>query len=333
MSSDIALSRLLQNVLKSDSERLIFSSGTLEQVRDEVSEVYKPHHLDLKEKGSELDTRMHSVALGNVYFNRLKYGADVIIDPGCLEQFYLIQMPVAGQAKIYSGENAIYTNKDIASVLNPSDPLTMDWSKDCDQLMFKIDKQSLELVCSQVLGRSLREPLRFKPDMHWYQNPVWRNMMIYLAHLLHDLPSVTTQSTISHQLEQLIINTLLSIHPHNYTDALNEPVRTLAPRHVKKVEEYIEAHADEALSPAKLANIAGVSVRTLYAGFKDFRHISPMEYLRTVRLQRAREDLLKQNPNISITDIAIRWGFTHMGRFSQEYARLFGERPSDTKRR
>lgn len=333
MSSDLALSQWLENVLKDEPERLILSSRTLDQVRDGVSEIYKPHRLDLKDKESELNTRLHSVALGNVYFNRLKYGADVIIDPGCLEQFYLIQMPVSGQAKIYSGNNVIYSNKDTASVLNPSDPLTMDWSKDCDQLMFRIDKQSLELACSQALGRSLREPLRFKPDMDWYQNPVWRNMMIYLAHLLQDLPSITTQHTITHQLEQLIINTLLSIHPHNYTGALNGPNRTLAPRHVKKVEDYIENHADEALSPGSLAAMAGVSVRTLYTGFKDFRQTSPMEYLRTIRLQRARQDLLKQDPNISITDIAIRWGFTHMGRFSQEYARLFGERPSETKRR
>ena len=79
--------------------------------------------------------------------------------------------------------------------------------------------------------------------------------------------------------------------------------------------------------------MAGVSVRTLYAGFKDFRQTSPMEYLRTIRLQRAREELQRQDPDSSVTEIAIRWGFTHMGRFSQDYSRMFGERPSETKRR
>ncbi|SEQ87149.1 transcriptional regulator, AraC family [Amphritea atlantica] len=333
MSSDLTLSPWLRDALKGDPERLVFSSGTLEQVREEVSAMYKPHLLDIHGRGSKLDARLHSVALGNVRFNRLKYGAEVVIDPGNLEQFYLIQMPVSGQADIYSGSNVVSTDKDTASILNPSDPLTMIWSEDCDQLMFRIDRHSVELACSQILGRSVRGPLRFKPDMNWHRNPVWRNMMMYLAHLLQDQPSITTQPTIALQLEQLIINTLISIQPHNYTDAMNTPDRSLAPRHVKKVEEYIESHADEALTPGILADMAGVSVRTLYAGFKDFRQTSPMEYLRTVRLQRAREELLKQDPESSVTEIAIRWGFTHMGRFSQDYSRMFGERPSETKRR
>ena len=333
MSSDLTLPPWLRDALKGDPERLIFTSGSLEQVREEVSAMYKPHLLDIHGRGSKLNARLHSVALGKVRFNRLKYGAEVVIDPGNLEQFYLIQMPVSGHADINNGSHIISTDKDTASIINPSDPLTMVWSEDCDQLMFRIDKHSVELACSQILGRSVRAPLRFKPDMNWHRHPVWRNMMMYLAHLLQDQPSITTQPTIALQLEQLIINTLISIQPHNYTDAMNTPDRSLAPRHVKKVEEYIESHADEALTPGILAEMAGVSVRTLYAGFKDFRQTSPMEYLRTVRLQRAREELLKQDPESSVTEIAIRWGFTHMGRFSQDYSRMFGERPSETKRR
>ena len=46
--------------------------------------------------------------------------------------------------------------------------------------------------------------------------------------------------------------------------------------------------------------------------------------------QRARADLLDASPVETVNDIAWRWGFRNMGRFSVEYRRLFGERPSET---
>ena len=126
---------------------------------------------------------------------------------------------------------------------------------------------------------------------------------------------------------------LLTIQPHSYFDELHDTDRCLAPRHVKKVEEYIEGHADESLTPAQLAEYAGVSVRTLYSGFHDFRHQGPMEYLRTVRLQKVKAALEEPGESRSVTEIALSWGFSHIGRFSQEYRKAFGERPSETKRK
>lgn len=244
-------------------------------------------------------------------------------------------MPVFGHAEIRSGQNVIETDINTASVLNPSDQLSMNWSADCDQLMLRLDKNAVEQACSQQLGRPIKAPLLFNPELQWQKEPIWRNLMIYLTRLLQEMPTAISQPLITQQLEQLVINTLLSIQPHNYIDAVNEPDRKLAPRHVKKVEEYIESHADEALTPGELAQLAGVSLRTLYAGFKDFRQVSPMEHLRNVRLQKVRDELNRddQAADCSVTEIAIRWGFTHMGRFSQEYKRMFGELPSETKRR
>jgi AraC-like DNA-binding protein len=52
-----------------------------------------------------------------------------------------------------------------------------------------------------------------------------------------------------------------------------------------------------------------------------------MTYLRTVRLERVRQDLLNDATLSSVTAAALRWGFAHLGRFSVEYRRAFGECP------
>ncbi|MDI5983342.1 AraC family transcriptional regulator [Halomonas sp. M4R5S39] len=333
MTSKDRLPDWLRSALLEDDHRLVFSSQTLEETQERVSDVFKPHRLDPLGKSGALEARLHSVGLGKVSYHRLAYGSDVQIDPEQLERFYLIQMPLRGQAEIVSDQDCITSGQTLASVLNPTARVKMRWSHDCDQLMLRIDREAMELACSRHLGHSLRTPLCFHPQLHWRAEPCWYNLIAYITRLLHESPQATREPLIAAQLEQLIITTLLTVQPHSYTDELHQGDRRLAPRHVKRVEEYIEEHAQEPLTPAQLAAVAGVSLRTLYTGFHDFRYQSPMEYLRNVRLHRVREALLANDGSGSITEIAIRWGFTHMGRFSQIYRMTFGESPSETRRR
>ncbi len=100
---------------------------------------------------------------------------------------------------------------------------------------------------------------------------------------------------------------------------------------MKRAEEYIRAHLNEPLSIEMLAEHAGVSVRTLFSGFRNFRGASPMTYLRNLRLDKVRQELTSRE-HASVTDVAFRWGFSHLGRFAQEYKRRFGESPSATLR-
>ena len=95
---------------------------------------------------------------------------------------------------------------------------------------------------------------------------------------------------------------------------------------------YLQAHAHEPLSVEQLAQVAGVSVRSLYSGFKEFLGVSPMHYLRDLRMERARTELLSGEA-ASVAGVALRWGFAHMGRFSNDYKARYLETPSQTLRR
>ncbi|HJS32464.1 MAG TPA: helix-turn-helix domain-containing protein, partial [Alphaproteobacteria bacterium] len=58
--------------------------------------------------------------------------------------------------------------------------------------------------------------------------------------------------------------------------------------------------------------------------------VSPMQYLRNARYAKIRGDLVRADGEAGVTEVALRWGITHMGRFSIEYRRRFGESPSQT---
>jgi AraC-like DNA-binding protein len=60
-----------------------------------------------------------------------------------------------------------------------------------------------------------------------------------------------------------------------------------------------------------------------------------MSYVRRHRLERVREELLSLDPaaGVTVTDVALRHGFAHTGRFAAAYRERFGELPSATMRR
>jgi AraC family ethanolamine operon transcriptional activator len=59
--------------------------------------------------------------------------------------------------------------------------------------------------------------------------------------------------------------------------------------------------------------------------------ITPIRYLRLVRLNRVKQELLIASPEtVKIMDVALKWGFLELGRFAGEYRQLFQELPSET---
>jgi len=105
------------------------------------------------------------------------------------------------------------------------------------------------------------------------------------------------------------------------------PKRTEA---LRRALDYIDAIADETPSIQEICRLTGVSWRTLDYAFRDHLGVSPKRYLQAVRLTGARSALQRSGPDVKISDVANDWDFWHMGQFSADYRRQFGELPSET---
>jgi AraC family ethanolamine operon transcriptional activator len=95
-------------------------------------------------------------------------------------------------------------------------------------------------------------------------------------------------------------------------------------------EWMLHTGSDQMLSMLEVCKRVGVSQRKLTYCFQQVLGMSPMQYQRTARLNCVRADLKKAKSGEGVHDIASRWGFWHMGQFSQDYKRMFGELPSST---
>lgn len=100
---------------------------------------------------------------------------------------------------------------------------------------------------------------------------------------------------------------------------------------VARILEYAQEHPDWVPTVPELCERFYLSRRSLQYAFEDVLGVSPQVYLRTLRLNGVRRSL--RNPGnafMNVQEAAAAWGFWNLSQFSQDYRRLFGERPSDT---
>lgn len=105
---------------------------------------------------------------------------------------------------------------------------------------------------------------------------------------------------------------------------------TARKRVVDRAREYALSHIDEPLSILDLCNNIGASRRKLQYCFQEALGINPVAYLRALRLNGVHRELRESTNPHSVQEVATRWGFGNLGRFSCDYRLMFGERPSQT---
>lgn len=102
-------------------------------------------------------------------------------------------------------------------------------------------------------------------------------------------------------------------------------------RVARSAREFIESGFRDALPMEDLCRHTGVGIRTVQRCFREYFDFTVTDFLKTVRLDSANRELMVANGDeISVTEVALRNGFTHLGRFSVAYHMRFGEQPSET---
>lgn len=317
------------------SKLATFESSDPDKTRDFVSQIFCAHRFDVLGSDRSFDATISHVQAGRLSFNSFAYGANVSIDPGCLQGFYLLQMVVEGEEILRYGGREFQLHPGLIAVIGPDVSLKKTSPAGTRKIMIKIDRTLLEQACAQHLGHSLRKPLDFQVDLplNCGRGTGLANLVTFLHDQVSMSESMYRSPLMLANLEHMVTTSLLLSQQSNYFEELNSPVPAISPGFVKRVADYIETYADQPLTVEDLAAYAGVSTRSLFAGFKKYRNTTPMALLRFVRMKRAHVDLIApKTASVTVTEVALNWGFAHLGRFTAEYKKAFGESPSETLR-
>lgn len=305
-----------------------------DRAREEIGRIFCPHFLDPLGRRPDGFHARHNHAPGSGYsVNFVSYGASVEIDPGALDAFFLLQIPLKGSARVRCGTSL--TEAEVgrfASVLSPTLPTRMTWNRGCEKLILLIERKAMEAQFQSLTHRELKA-IEFRSGID-LSRPEGRALLRHagLALSAAEEPEGAPSAYLT-LLRDGLTTLLLTGFAHTGSDILNQPVSASAPAAVRRADEFIAAHGAEAISMADIANAAGVPLRSLQEAYRRARGMTLSQAVLTARLDHFHARLKNPPPAASVADIAFECGFGHLGRAAAAYQARFGETPSQALRR
>lgn len=318
------------------SAHRLFQTQDIDLAREFVTQKFCDHELVPGSFHQTFDTRHNHVAGHTVSLNYLSYSSEVSINPGELDRFYLIQVPIRGHAQVTNGKTNVDASSQMASVLNPTQRTQMTWFEGCEKVLLQIDKSALQACAETLVGIPLAQPVVFDPqiDLSLPATLAW-------ARSLKDAVSVAQNggafgaSSFRHQalLEENLIQGFLSSQKSSISHLLEYSKSAPSSAQLRRAKTYMLENLAEPITLTDLARVAGCSLRSLQSGFKAHFGCSPMQYLRKQRLGYAHFLLQSLPADHLVSSVAYDCGFTHLGRFSIAYRKAFGQSPKETLER
>ncbi|MBF4609397.1 helix-turn-helix domain-containing protein [Curtobacterium sp. VKM Ac-1393] len=115
--------------------------------------------------------------------------------------------------------------------------------------------------------------------------------------------------------------------PNEFPTGLTTSCNTPVSASLAIAVAFIDTHAAESLSAGTIASVANLSMWESQRQFLAHFGVTPLQYVRQLRLEGVRAELGPPTPGTDVRIIARRWGFAHLGRFTNTYFDHFGEAP------
>lgn len=316
----------------------IFYTEDTHEAAELIGKALSPVQLTLGEVDSRrFAASLHGVRLREVSMLYVDVSIAATLDIAAMGPYFAVHMPTNGRAMCTQNGRTFEANPIRAIVTSPGMPLTMRFDHDSPQLVIRIEEAALNRHLTRLLGASLTRPIQFEPGMDLTTDAAMRwHGAIQLLHteVFYEGSLVQRGQGIG-SIEELLMSSLLLLQPSNHHAQLIRPTEPSGRRVVREALDYMEAHLRERITMSDIAQHVHMSVRSIQQGFREELGTSPMVYLRERRLERAREELTDAVPSdgVTVTDVAERWGFHHLGSFAVLYRKRWGESPSETLRK
>jgi len=315
------------------------ATASVDDAAEAIGRIFCPHDLKPVDHSAPDFCALHNCAdFDGFSINYVAYGGSVTIDPGCLDRFFLLQLPLQGYAQVRTAAREVTTAPArIASLLSPTMPTRMTWHHDCAQLILLIERRLVEQRAAALAGTSMR-PVEFDPsvDLTASSGRMLQGQIEHLVATAERLgPAKGLSPVASANWRETLLGALLDGQRHSSShaiDVFNGRVEA-QPAALKRARAWLEAQAAEPLDLGELADIAGTGIRALQLGFRRHFGTSVSAMLQDIRLAQLNTRLKTARPDERIVDIAFDLGFTHLSRMASAYRAKFGESPKATLRR
>jgi transcriptional regulator GlxA family with amidase domain len=208
---------------------------------------------------------------------------------------------------------------------------THEYQAGFESFILRVEASALQAKLSAALGIPITRNIEFARRSS-LDNPALRRLRRMLEFMVSELDrdDGKVPAAALAEFEQMLLIAFLTGNPHNFSDVLGREQPRPAPWQVRRVEEYIAANWNRPITVEALAAAAGASARSIFKAFRDSRDCSPMAFVKSIRLQHARQMLQQPDGTTTVVSTAFACGFLNPGHFARDYRIAFGELPSAT---
>jgi AraC-like DNA-binding protein len=275
------------------------------------------------------------VTLGAVCvdFVLIDCGSDFFVDQVRDLETYSFKVPFDGICEFRIGPDKHFAGAGQVYAGNPLEPIRKKFVGLLSQAMVTVNRNALSGFLEHELGRPLTDPLNFASEPYSSADTrLFINLVEFLRVTMED-SAAAQHWRMAPILERTFMMAMLRAIPNNYSSELEKQRQGVAPFYVRKAEAFIRANLGAAITVEAIVEASGVSSRSLFYGFRRWRGTTPLSFVKGVRLDKARDELLRiARSGGSVTDVAVQVGYNYMSRFSSDYKARFGEKPSETLR-
>lgn len=313
-----------------------FTSGDLPEITRYLSECLMPHQLNASEP-LNFQCKVKGARLRKINFITLKYNQDVeLVSKQCFADC-LVLVPLKGSCVVSSNISHTICDSNSLAIVANVEKLKISWKADTRLLAIKFDHSLTKSNGTNISGCQVFSKLSALNIKLHMNDPEVENFLRF-ADFFHkeieNKSSLEHSSLIANEIESTMLTMLLYIVEKNRGRYVKRPAIRICPPYLRRVEKYIKEHLHDNLSISDISQATNVNARTLFHSFKRYHGITPMAYIKMLRLRNVHQVLVAAEPSTTtVTEVATNWGFYHLGRFSADYKNVFKELPSETLKR
>ena len=310
-----------------------FRTRRADEAQAEAARVLSALELRIR-RDAPLDARLNAAAYGPVVLCWMDYGAAVEVRAPELGDYVAVNMPTAGSMRVAHRGTEFVADRRTAAVFSPTGDLRMRYADDLRQLIVRVDERALVEHLAALAPDARTDALRFASAM---DTTVRRQRSGAPSRCCRTCSSVIRRACRPWRAPaswRCSSRRCCSDSPGRTPDALHAEPAPATARTVRRAREFIDAEPERVATVREIAAAAGVGVRSLQAAFRAQLGESPSAYAQRARLAGAHAALRDADPGdgTTVTEVALRFGFAHTGRFAAAYRRRYGQAPSATLR-
>lgn len=304
----------------------VYSAAHPFEVSEYVRQNVGTHSLRLS-RSRDTNAALSHRRAGALDLCRLSYGTQARVVSDGLGDIYHAQFILQGTCRYNLPGTTIDLPAGHVLVINPDEALDLTYSSDCEKFIVRIPASMLDEACSEHRWFKSNESIKFSQTPQRFEDI--NSLLMLLKLLCEEAESGLATPQMLQHYNRVVTTKLMVLLKHN--------VNMVSPGecspNFERLAHFIDRNIKLELSAEDLARQAGLSVRSLYMLFEKCARMTPKQFVRKKKLEQVHAILSDpQQPCPNVTAIALEYGFTHLGRFSELYKLAFGILPSQSIR-